>query len=387
MWRRKLRSKRHSPTGRTPLASIRIENLRKGFGALEVLKGIDLDIVDGEFVCFLGPSGCGKSTLLRSIAGLEELDGGSIRLGDRDISHVPSAKRDIAMVFQNYALNPHMNVHKNLSFGLALNGMKRDEIDRRVESAAEILRIKELLARKPRQLSGGQRQRVAIGRAIVRDPVAFLFDEPRSNLDAARRVAMRLEISELHQQLKRTMIYVTHDQVEAMTMADKIVVLRLGRIEQVGSPLELYNAPRNLFVAGFMGSPRMNFLKATIRSADAAGVEVAIGGGTLVRVPRDGRGLPPGTELTLGVRPEHLDVGDGAGPSLPAVVNLTEHLGGVTFFYSTIASDEPLTIEVSGQSFVDNGVTVPVRIDPRLCHLFDKDGLALEPVTPQAKAA
>ena len=217
------------------MASIRIENLRKGFGALEVLKGIDLDIADGEFVCFLGPSGCGKSTLLRSIAGLEELDGGSVRLGERDITHVPSAKRDIAMVFQNYALYPHMNVRKNLSFGLALNGMKRDEIDRRVDNAADILRIRELLERKPRQLSGGQRQRVAIGRAIVRDPKLFLLDEPLSNLDAGLRVTMRVELAALHARLGATMIYVTHDQVEAMTLSDRVVVLDKGKVSQFGT--------------------------------------------------------------------------------------------------------------------------------------------------------
>ena len=349
------------------MASIRIENLRKGFGALEVLKGIDLDIADGEFVCFLGPSGCGKSTLLRSIAGLEELDGGAIRLGDRDITHVPSAKRDIAMVFQNYALYPHMNVRKNLSFGLALNGMKRDEIDRRVDSAADILRIKELLDRKPRQLSGGQRQRVAIGRAIVREPKIFLFDEPLSNLDAELRVQMRVEIAKLHNDLGNTMIYVTHDQVEAMTMADKIVVLRQGVIEQAGAPLELYNNPRNLFVAGFIGSPKMNFLSA---GADGAGLKVA---GNSLALQR-----PVAGATTLGVRPEHITITEGSGLKLAdARVDLVENLGGQTVVYATTTDNQAIIIVLEGQSKVELGATVGVHIDPARIHLFDAEGKAI----------
>ena len=369
------------------MANLQLINVVKRFGPVEVIHGVDLDVKNGEFVVFVGPSGCGKSTLLRMIAGLEETSDGEILIDGDLVNDIDASRRGLAMVFQSYALYPHMSVRSNLSFGLRTMGMPKPQIAERVAEAARILKLEPLLDRKPSQLSGGQRQRVAIGRAIVREPRIFLFDEPLSNLDAELRVEMRVELSKLHQRLGATMIYVTHDQVEAMTMADKIVVLRLGRIEQVGSPLELYNAPRNLFVAGFMGSPRMNFLKAKVRAADASGIEVAIGEGTPIRVPRDGRGLPAGTELTLGVRPEHLKVGDGDGTRLPAVVNLTEHLGGVTFFYSTIASDEPLTIEVSGQAFVDNGVTVPVRIDPTLCHLFDKDGQALLPLKPQAKAA
>ena len=369
------------------MADLQLINVVKRFGPVEVIHGVDLDVKHGEFVVFVGPSGCGKSTLLRMIAGLEETSDGEILIDETLVNDIDASRRGLAMVFQSYALYPHMSVRSNLSFGLRTMGMPKDQIAGRVAEAARILKLEPLLDRKPSQLSGGQRQRVAIGRAIVREPKIFLFDEPLSNLDAELRVEMRVELSKLHQRLGATMIYVTHDQVEAMTMADKIVVLRLGRIEQVGSPLELYNAPRNLFVAGFMGSPRMNFLKASVHSADASGIEVTIGGGTPIRVPRDGRGLAAGTELTLGVRPEHLKVDEGSGPGLPAVVNLTEHLGGVTFFYSTIASDEPLTIEVSGQAFVDNGVTVPVRIDPALCHLFDKDGLALQPLVPQAKAA
>jgi multiple sugar transport system ATP-binding protein len=321
------------------------------------------------------------------IAGLEEVTDGEILIDGDLVNDVDAASRGLAMVFQSYALYPHMTVRSNLSFGLRTMGMPKPQIEERVAEAARILKLEPLLERRPAQLSGGQRQRVAIGRAIVREPKIFLFDEPLSNLDAELRVEMRVELSKLHQRLGATMIYVTHDQVEAMTMADKIVVLRSGRIEQVGTPLDLYNAPRNLFVAGFMGSPRMNFLAARVRAADSTGVDVTIGNGAVVRVARNGTGIAPGTALTLGVRPEHLGVGEGDGPTVPAMVNLTEHLGGVTFFYSTIGSDETLTIEVPGQAFVENGVSVPVRLDPALCHLFDSDGRALAMVAPQAKAA
>ena len=368
------------------MADLQLINVVKRFGPVEVIHGVDLEVKHGEFVVFVGPSGCGKSTLLRMIAGLEETSDGEILIDETLVNDIDASRRGLAMVFQSYALYPHMSVRSNLSFGLRTMGMPKAQVAERVAEAARILKLEPLLDRKPSQLSGGQRQRVAIGRAIVREPKIFLFDEPLSNLDAELRVEMRVELSKLHKRLGATMIYVTHDQVEAMTMADKIVVLRLGRIEQVGTPLDLYNAPANLFVAGFIGSPRMNFLAARVRAADAAGVEVEIGSGTTLRIARDGSGLRPGAQLTLGVRPEHLDIGEGEGAVLPATINLTEHLGGVTFFYGTLASDEPLTVEVSGQSFVEDGARVAVRLDPALCHLFDAEGKALPPAAARAKA-
>ena len=361
------------------MASIRIENLRKGFGALEVLKGIDLDIADGEFVCFLGPSGCGKSTLLRSIAGLEELDGGAIRLGDRDITHVPSAKRDIAMVFQNYALYPHMNVRKNLSFGLALNGMKRDEIDRRVDSAADILRIKELLARKPRQLSGGQRQRVAIGRAIVREPKLFLLDEPLSNLDAGLRVTMRVELAALHARLGATMIYVTHDQVEAMTLSDRVVVLDKGKVSQFGTPLELFYQPANLFVAGFIGSPRMNFVEATVGALDGAHVTLS-GGGLKQPVVFEAEGaatLGRDGKVTLGIRPDKVEIVPAGEGALAGTVRLVERLGTESHVHLSLEDGHDFTAVVRGTHPVANGETVHLRLPAQHCYLFDAEGQAV----------
>ena len=359
------------------MASIRIENLRKGFGALEVLKGIDLDITDGEFVCFLGPSGCGKSTLLRSIAGLEELDGGAIRLGERDITHVPSAKRDIAMVFQNYALYPHMNVRKNLSFGLALNGMKRDEIDRRVENAADILRIKELLARKPRQLSGGQRQRVAIGRAIVREPKLFLLDEPLSNLDAGLRVTMRVELAALHARLGATMIYVTHDQVEAMTLSDRVVVLDKGKVSQFGTPLELFYQPANLFVAGFIGSPRMNFVEATVAAQDGAHITLS-GGGLKQPVVFEAESAPAlSGRITLGIRPDKIEIVSAGEGQLTGTVRLVERLGTESHVHLSLEDGRDMTAVVRGTHPVANGETVHLRLPAQHCYLFDAEGRAV----------
>ncbi|MBD9487379.1 ABC transporter ATP-binding protein [Ensifer sp. ENS11] len=361
------------------MAAIRIENLRKGFGSLEVLKGINLDIADGEFVCFLGPSGCGKSTLLRSIAGLEELDSGSIRLGDRDITDLRSAKRDIAMVFQNYALYPHMNVRKNLSFGLALNGMKRDEIDRRVNDAADILRISELLHRKPRQLSGGQRQRVAIGRAIVREPKLFLLDEPLSNLDAGLRVTMRVELAALHERLGVTMIYVTHDQVEAMTLSDRVVVLDKGKVSQFGTPLELFYQPANLFVAGFIGSPRMNFVTANLVRQDRS--ELTLSGGGLVR------DLTLGTlsstvvakdkPVTIGIRPDKLELVSPEEAHLIGDVRLVERLGTESHVHIGLENGSDMTAVVRGTHPVANRERIHLRIPAEHCHLFDADGKAI----------
>ena len=333
------------------MGRITLDKVRKAFGDVEVIPPLDLTIEDGEFVVFVGPSGCGKSTLLRLIAGLEDVTGGEIRIDGRDATAVPPAKRGLAMVFQSYALYPHMSVRKNIAFPLRMAGLDKGEQDRRVAAAAEVLNLTDYLDRRPGQLSGGQRQRVAIGRAIVREPAAFLFDEPLSNLDAALRVGMRLEISELHKRLKTTMIYVTHDQVEAMTMADKIVVLRAGHIEQVGSPLELYRAPRNLFVAGFIGSPRMNLIDGAVAASHDA--------------------------TTIGIRPEHIAVSTEAG-AWKGTVGLSEHLGSDTFFHVTCDGiDAPLTVRVGGEVALGYGQTVWLTPDPAQIHRFDDKGLRI----------
>jgi multiple sugar transport system ATP-binding protein len=357
--------------------SVVLEKIEKRYGAASVIHGIDLTIDPGEFAVFVGPSGCGKSTLLRMIAGLEEISGGVLRLDGARMNEVPAAKRGIAMVFQSYALYPHMSVWKNLAFGLETAGLPKAEIAERVTKAAGILRIEPLLQRKPKALSGGQRQRVAIGRAIVRAPKIFLFDEPLSNLDAELRVKMRVEISTLHRDLGNTMIYVTHDQVEAMTMADKIVVLNAGRIEQVGAPLELYNKPVNLFVAGFIGSPKMNFLDGRIEEQDGSEALVSVAGS---RVPL-GRRLPggtPGEKITFGVRPEHMLAQAGAGVHLADVkVDLVENLGGETMLYAHTPDGQSLTLALDGQAKVAAGAAVAARIDPASCHIFNSEGRAL----------
>ncbi|RYE56027.1 MAG: sn-glycerol-3-phosphate ABC transporter ATP-binding protein UgpC, partial [Hyphomicrobiales bacterium] len=305
--------------------SIQLRQIKKSYGDVAVIHGVDLTIDPGEFTVFVGPSGCGKSTLLRMIAGLEPITGGDLVIDGQRMNEVPAAKRGIAMVFQSYALYPHMSVYQNLAFGLETAKMPKPEIEKRVQRAAEILKIEPLLKRKPKQLSGGQRQRVAIGRAIVREPKIFLFDEPLSNLDAELRVAMRVEIAKLHNDLGNTMIYVTHDQVEAMTMADKIVVLRAGVIEQAGAPLELYNNPKNLFVAGFIGSPKMNLLTAT---GEGDTVKTASGSLPLGR-------SAAGT-ATLGIRPEHITLTAGSGAKFADLrVDLVENLGGQTVIYAT----------------------------------------------------
>jgi multiple sugar transport system ATP-binding protein len=348
--------------------SVKLSKIVKAYGEIEVIHGIDLTIEPGEFTVFVGPSGCGKSTLLRMIAGLEPITGGDLVIDSQRMNDIPAAKRGIAMVFQSYALYPHMNVYQNLAFGLETARAPKAEIEQRVTRAAEILQIVPLLKRKPKQLSGGQRQRVAIGRAIVREPKIFLFDEPLSNLDAELRVQMRVEIAKLHNDLGNTMIYVTHDQVEAMTMADKIVVLRLGIIEQVGAPLELYNNPRNLFVAGFIGSPKMNFLAAT---ADGAGIKIA---GTTLNLPRNTTGA-----TTLGVRPEHITLSEGTGTKLADVrVDLVENLGGQTVVYATTSDNQPINIVLEGQRAVELGSTVTAHADPARLHLFDASGDAIQ---------
>ena len=341
---------------------------------------------------FVGPSGCGKSTLLRMVAGLEEVSDGEIFIDGELVNEVDAAKRGLAMVFQSYALYPHMTVRKNLSFGLETMRAPKGLIAERVGEAARILQIEPLLDRRPAQLSGGQRQRVAIGRAIVREPKIFLFDEPLSNLDAELRVQMRVEIAKLHQRIDATMIYVTHDQVEAMTMADIIVVLRLGRIEQVGTPLALYNEPANLFVAGFIGSPKMNFFEASVVGRRDDGVEVRLDDGTLLLLPHEPRGAWDGDRLTLGIRPEHLVIhdngtGDGEHPSVRVEVNLTEPLGGESFVYGSLQSGEPITIKQPGQIFIKAGAMIAVSIDPALCHLFDGDGRALAATSRHRRAS
>jgi multiple sugar transport system ATP-binding protein len=322
----------------------------KRFGEVAVIPDINLDIEDGEFVVFVGPSGCGKSTLLRLIAGLEDVSDGVIQIDGVNATDLPPAKRGLAMVFQSYALYPHMSVRKNISFPLKMAGLDQAEIDRKVEGAAKVLNLTNYLDRRPGQLSGGQRQRVAIGRAIVREPKAFLFDEPLSNLDAALRVNMRIEISELHQSLKTTMIYVTHDQVEAMTMADKIVVLNAGRIEQVGSPLELYRSPANTFVAGFIGSPKMNLI--------------------------DGAEAQKHGAATIGIRPEHIDLSTTGG-QWQGTVGLSEHLGSDTFLRVTVEGVGMLTVRASGEVDVHHGDTVWLTPHAGKLHRFGADGKAI----------
>jgi ABC-type sugar transport system ATPase subunit len=351
------------------MSDLVLSGIRKSFGAVDVIHGVDLTVKDGEFVVFVGPSGCGKSTLLRIIAGLEAGTSGDILLDGRRVNDVPAADRGLAMVFQSYALYPHMSVRQNLSFGLENARMSKAEITQRVGEAARMLRIEELLERKPRQLSGGQRQRVAIGRAIVRRPGIFLLDEPLSNLDAELRVAMRGELASLHKRLAATMIYVTHDQVEAMTMADRIVVLRGGRVEQIGPPLELYNHPANRFVAGFLGAPRMNFLPAR-----AGAREMVLADGTPVPVTVDLSRVGD-QDLTLGIRPQHLRPTDGVG--IPVQATLVEQLGSETVVHAKSDVLGTLVMAMPGQVGLRDGETVRLAFDPDAAHVFAADETAL----------
>jgi multiple sugar transport system ATP-binding protein len=359
------------------MASVILQKVVKRFGSHPVIHGVDLSIEAGEFVVFVGPSGCGKSTLLRMIAGLEEISGGALLIEGERMNDVPPAKRGIAMVFQSYALYPHMNVYKNLAFGLETAGYPKAEIEARVKKAAGILQIEHLLTRKPKQLSGGQRQRVAIGRAIVRDPKIFLFDEPLSNLDAELRVQMRVEIAKLHRELGSTMIFVTHDQVEAMTMADKIVVLRAGRVEQVGTPLDLYNHPANQFVAGFIGSPKMNFLNINSLEPSSGRGAISIAGAVL---PMLGNARASAATV-LGVRPEHIRFGEGQAPLGQARVQLVEHLGGSTLVYAVLQDGQAITVEMEGQRRISPDEVMDISVDPAQCHLFDPQGQSLTPVS------
>ncbi|MBB3319722.1 MULTISPECIES: ABC transporter ATP-binding protein [unclassified Rhizobium] len=357
------------------MSELSLKNVVKRFGALEIIHGANLEVKDGEFVVFVGPSGCGKSTLLRMIAGLEDISAGEINIGGKVVNDVEPADRGIAMVFQSYALYPHMTVEENLSFGLRMNGNPKADTEKRVKHAANILQINELMQRRPKQLSGGQRQRVAIGRAIVREPQVFLFDEPLSNLDAELRVQMRVEISRLHKQLGTTMIYVTHDQTEAMTLADKIVVLRAGNIEQVGAPLDLYDDPANQFVAGFVGSPKMNFLKAEILERNAAGATVALAGDRNVRLTMPvTSALESGASVTLGVRPEHfVDAGQG-NADLTVTIDVAEHLGNTSYIYATTAAGEQMIIERPESRAAGNRDTLTVGLSAKHSFLFDSAG-------------
>jgi multiple sugar transport system ATP-binding protein len=361
------------------MASIELKGVRKSFQSLEVIHGVDLGIGDGAFTVFVGPSGCGKSTLLRMMAGLEELSAGEIDIDGVRCDHLMPAARGMAMVFQSYALYPHMSVEQNLRFGLENQRLSRPEIDRRVAEAAEVLQISHLLKRRPNQLSGGQSQRVAIGRAIVKEPKAFLFDEPLSNLDAELRVKMRGELVALHRRLGSTMIYVTHDQVEAMTMADRIVVLRDGIVEQAGPPIELYARPRNQFVAGFLGAPQMNFLPGTV--AEGADLALALDGADArICIANRSRGMNPGARALLGIRPEHLTI-DPQGP-LSATVDVVEILGAETIVHTRLASETPVTVSLRGISGVRQGQAVRLGFDERFAHVFDETGTALEPSRP-----
>ncbi len=358
------------------MANLRIERLNKSYGPTRVLDEINLAVDDREFVVLVGPSGCGKSTLLRMIAGLDAPTSGDIFIGDRLVNALAPAERRIAMVFQSYALYPHMNVRKNMTFGLKFAGVERKEMNRRVAEAARMLKLEPLLERQPRDLSGGQRQRVAIGRAIVREPDVFLFDEPLSNLDAALRVSTRVEHARLHRQLAATMIYVTHDQIEAMTLADRIVVMNQGRIEQVGKPLDLYYTPANLFVAGFIGSPAMNFFKAKVeRIADG---QAHISGPAVGSLFSPAGALRQGAALTVGVRPEHLGVGAAGVFSTRGAVELVERLGESSFAHIRRADGEMLVAEIRGRSTPKPGETVTLGADLHDVHVFDEGGRRVE---------
>jgi len=361
------------------MSDVVLKKINKVFGKTQVIHDVDLEVKDGEFVVFVGPSGCGKSTLLRLIAGLEDITSGELYIDGKLVNDAPPAKRGIGMVFQSYALYPHMTVFENMAFGLKHAGGDVDEVKQMVMHVAHTLQLDTLLDRKPRQLSGGQRQRVAIGRAIVREPKVFLFDEPLSNLDAALRVRMRMEIAKLHHRLQSTMIYVTHDQVEAMTLAKKIVVLRDGRVEQIGSPLELYNHPANLFVAGFIGSPRMNLLPAEIVAPDGKRTDVRLADGQVVSVAVNTETARVGEKVTLGIRPEHIRLGkqDVFNPEKGSLVQVVEHLGNESMLYVTRPKDpDPVVVRLDGQVNIEHDDRIHMSFPSSFCHLFDSSGKA-----------
>ena len=355
------------------MAGLSIENARKSFGETQVLRGVSIEVADGEFAVIVGPSGCGKSTLLRAVAGLEELSEGRIVIGGRDVTDLPPSQRGIAMVFQSYALYPHLTVRENMAFGLKIAKATKAEVDAAVNRAAAILNIEPLLDRKPAALSGGQRQRVAIGRAIVRQPQIFLFDEPLSNLDADLRVRMRYEFAKLHRQLGTTTLYVTHDQVEAMTLADRIIVLRDGIIEQVGSPRDLYERPANIFVAQFLGTPRMNILNAVVADGDQARLD----DGRSLALPALAAPIAPGTAVSVGIRPEDVRIGAAPG-ALPFTIGFVERLGGLATVHLQAAKDsEPIACQLRDDGSLREGETVAALLPPDRLHLFDADGRAL----------
>ena len=356
------------------MTEIRLSDVKKAYGEVEVIHGVDLKVDAGEFCVFVGPSGCGKSTLLRIIAGLEDITSGSVIIDGETVNDIPASERGLAMVFQSYALYPHMSIYKNMAFGLENSKMPRDEINERVTTAARMLQLEDYLERKPKALSGGQRQRVAIGRAIVRDPRAFLFDEPLSNLDAELRVTMRKELATLHASIGGTMIYVTHDQVEAMTLADKIVVLNEGLIEQVGTPLDLYNNPQNAFVAGFIGSPRMNIFDARVE-AGKTGLVLRAGPCAIPIPPVEG--LSAGESCAFGIRPEHMDVTSPDKADLTASCALSEQLGGETYLYCEAEGLPQITVHRPGQLSVSEGEEVALSIDRSKLHIFNSNGATL----------
>nr|WP_156584271.1 sn-glycerol-3-phosphate ABC transporter ATP-binding protein UgpC [Agrobacterium vitis] len=361
---------------RSAVGQLYLNKVVKSFGHFDVIKGVSLDIKDGEFMVFVGPSGCGKSTLLRMIAGLDDTTSGDIVIDGARVNALPPVERGIAMVFQSYALYPHMTVFENIAFPLRVEKMPEAQIHEKIDAVAKVLQLDQRLQQKPGQLSGGQRQRVAIGRAIVREPKIFLFDEPLSNLDAALRADMRIELTRLHRQLKATMIYVTHDQIEAMTMADRIVVLHGGHIAQVGAPLELYHKPQNLFVAGFIGNPKMNFVPVSCKGVGPNGVTVAYEG-RMVTIPVTGRPDMLGQDLTLGIRPEHLALGKGEF-SITVTPSVVERLGASTIAYASLANGEPYCAVFPGSAPVQPDQPMTTTIKASDCHLFDADGEALE---------
>ncbi len=354
------------------MGGIRLSNIRKSFGDTEVIRGVDIDIEDGEFAVFVGPSGCGKSTLLRLIAGLEDITSGELYIGGRLVNDLQPRERAIAMVFQSYAIFPHMTVRENIAFGLTIRKEGKGEIDRKVTDAARMLQMEALLDRRPSQLSGGQRQRVAIGRAIVRNPSVFLFDEPLSNLDAALRMSTRQEIAALHAQLKTTMIYVTHDQVEAMTLADKIVVLKDGAVMQAGAPMDLYHNPANLFVAGFLGSPSMNFIEVRVEDVSEKGVTVSSPSIDALTVPVGSGDFTRGRAATLGIRPQDLRPSSGAPGMLAGKVILTERLGSETVVDVRLGAGDEIVATLQEDAILNTGDDVAFDVDPARAHLFDE---------------
>jgi multiple sugar transport system ATP-binding protein len=364
------------------MAYLELIQIEKHYDSFHALKNIDLQVEKEEFVVFVGPSGCGKSTLLRSICGLETVTSGKIVLDGRDITGIHPSKRNVAMVFQNYALFPHLNVFHNIAFGLELQGLSKEDIHKRVERVATLLHLETMLDRKPKQLSGGQRQRVAIGRCIVKQPKLFLFDEPLSNLDAKLRVRMRVELLNLHYETRNTAVYVTHDQVEAMTMADKIVVLQDGRIEQVGSPMDLYEHPVNKFVAGFIGSPQMNFLEGRAKGANGSGISFAADGLGTLQLPLQAELVKIDQAITVGIRPEHLELEGGpADRGVKAVVNIVENLGGETYLHVEIAPELPLImVKLHGSRGPSRGDRVTLHLPSDKIYLFDAAGAGV-PVT------